>query len=149
MSLNNIPSQSTGYFNYTLNTTRCADNTLCPYANNQTCCDKGQGIVEIDYHNNEAMPSGSSDLLAALSTYYEAGVYLSIYDHDAGYHDFDSSFDHFTDDCCSYVADFFAKHSAPTIAFDRAQRRSKGRYWRWCGVKSLSGWSRALLPPPR
>ena len=57
------------YFDYEKNTTRCRDTspqTLCPNnfysASNNTCCDESQGIVEINYHNEEPMPKTSADL---------------------------------------------------------------------------------------
>ncbi|KAI4219087.1 MAG: hypothetical protein L6R36_007726 [Xanthoria steineri] len=66
------------YFDYEQNTTRCKDTspqTLCPNnfysASNNTCCDKSQGIVEINYHNEEAMPKTSADL----SSYYALAGY--------------------------------------------------------------------------
>ena len=57
------------YFDYDQNTTRCKDTSpprFCPNnfysASNNTCCDKSQGIVEINYHNEEPMPKTSADL---------------------------------------------------------------------------------------
>lgn len=58
-------------FNYTLNTTICSDGTICPFPNNQTCCNNGQGIHEINFHNDNILPNAAADL----STYYAAGVY--------------------------------------------------------------------------
>ena len=53
-------------FDYKLNTTLCSDETICPNnlfsSCNGTCCDKHQGIQEINYHNNAIIPDAASDL---------------------------------------------------------------------------------------
>ena len=66
------------YFDYSLNTTICGDSdkTICPGPNNQTCCDNHQGITEINYYNQDAIPTNSTNP-AALSSYYAAGDYIS------------------------------------------------------------------------
>ena len=71
-------ANSFAYFDYSLNTTICvgSDRTLCPGPNNQTCCDNHQGITEINYYNQDALPTVTTDL-AALSSYYAAGDYTS------------------------------------------------------------------------
>ena len=33
-------------FNYALNTTQCADGSLCPFKDNRNCCDTKQGITK-------------------------------------------------------------------------------------------------------
>ncbi|KAL8924730.1 MAG: hypothetical protein Q9172_002548 [Xanthocarpia lactea] len=58
-------------FDYDLNVTRCTDTrTLCPNNNfstsNETCCERNQGITEINYQNNEPLPAAKADL----SSYY-------------------------------------------------------------------------------
>ncbi|KAL8912852.1 MAG: hypothetical protein Q9171_002230 [Xanthocarpia ochracea] len=58
-------------FDYDLNVTRCTDTrTLCPNnnfsASNETCCERNQGITEINYQNNEPLPEAKADL----SSYY-------------------------------------------------------------------------------
>ncbi|KAL8858386.1 MAG: hypothetical protein Q9178_005067 [Gyalolechia marmorata] len=58
-------------FDYDLNVTRCTDTrTLCPNnnfsASNETCCERNQGITEINYQNNEPLPAAKADL----SSYY-------------------------------------------------------------------------------
>lgn len=65
------PSYDT--FNYALNTTQCPDGTLCPFASNQNCCDKNQGVKEVHYnYTSEAiMPTD----VAALTTFYAAAGY--------------------------------------------------------------------------
>ncbi|KAI4267208.1 MAG: hypothetical protein LQ337_008456 [Flavoplaca oasis] len=57
------------YFDYELNTTRCTNTnpqTLCPNNNfsssNETCCEAGQGILEINYQNSEPLPLAKGDL---------------------------------------------------------------------------------------
>ena len=53
-------------FDYRLNTTICDEGTVCPHhffsSSNQTCCDKYQGIHEINYHNNAFIPYAASNL---------------------------------------------------------------------------------------
>ncbi|KAL2041785.1 hypothetical protein N7G274_005569 [Stereocaulon virgatum] len=66
------------HFSYARNTTQCNDGTICPFPNNQTCCDNKQGITEITYHNLRALPSSPRNLAAALSTYYEGGAYSTV-----------------------------------------------------------------------
>lgn len=68
------------YFDYSLNTTICDDNdkTICPSPNNQSCCDNHQGITEINYYNQDAIPTNTTNL-AALSSYYAAGDYSSTF----------------------------------------------------------------------
>ena len=63
-------------FNYALNTTQCPDGTLCPFANNQDCCDTGQGVKEIhyDYPSSAVMPTAIIELA---SFYAAAGYYFS------------------------------------------------------------------------
>ncbi|KAI4163046.1 MAG: hypothetical protein LQ342_003364 [Letrouitia transgressa] len=55
------------HFSYALNITICSDATVCPkndYAtfDNTTCCDNNEGKVEINFHNNEPLPTAASDL---------------------------------------------------------------------------------------
>ncbi|KAL8891965.1 MAG: hypothetical protein Q9215_001076 [Flavoplaca cf. flavocitrina] len=57
------------YFDYELNTTRCTNTnpqTLCPNndfsTSNETCCEAGQGILEINYQNSEPLPTAKADL---------------------------------------------------------------------------------------
>ena len=57
------------YFDYELNTTRCTNTnpqTLCPNndfsTSNETCCEAGQGIIEINYQNSEPLPTAKADL---------------------------------------------------------------------------------------
>lgn len=68
------------YFDYSLNTTICddSDKTICPGPNNQSCCDNHQGITEINYYNQDAIPTNTTNL-AALSSYYAAGDYSSTF----------------------------------------------------------------------
>ena len=53
-------------FDYKLNATICKDGTVCPNnhfsSSNWTCCEKDQGIQEINYHNNAVLPSAAADL---------------------------------------------------------------------------------------
>lgn len=60
-------------FSYALNTTQCADGTLCPFAGNQDCCDAKQGITEIHYNytTGAAMPAD----ISRLSSFYSAAGY--------------------------------------------------------------------------
>ncbi|CAF9916537.1 hypothetical protein IMSHALPRED_003228 [Imshaugia aleurites] len=60
-------------FNYALNTTQCPNGTLCPFANNQNCCDKNRGIQEVHYNDTSSavMPTD----VAALTTFYAAAGY--------------------------------------------------------------------------
>lgn len=60
-------------FNYALNTTQCANGTLCPFADNGNCCNKSQGIKEVHYNYNSSavMPTD----VAQLSTFYAAAGY--------------------------------------------------------------------------
>ena len=60
-------------FNYALNTTQCADGSLCRFADNYNCCDKKQGIHEIhyNYRNSAVMPSDMFELTA----FYTAAGY--------------------------------------------------------------------------
>ncbi|KAI4231704.1 MAG: hypothetical protein LQ349_005439 [Xanthoria aureola] len=65
-------------FDYDLNTTRCINTspqTLCPHndfsTSNNTCCDKFQGIIEINYQNGEPLPTARADL----SSYYALAGY--------------------------------------------------------------------------
>ncbi|KAL8847167.1 MAG: hypothetical protein Q9198_011245, partial [Flavoplaca austrocitrina] len=66
------------YFDYDLNTTRCTNTnpqTLCPNndfsTSNETCCEAGQGILEINYQNSEPLPTAKADL----SSYYALAGY--------------------------------------------------------------------------
>ena len=60
-------------FSYALNTTQCADGTLCPFASNQYCCDARRGVTEIQYSyaTGAVMPA---DVLR-LSSFYSAAGY--------------------------------------------------------------------------
>ncbi|KAM0803628.1 hypothetical protein BDR22DRAFT_42108 [Usnea florida] len=60
-------------FNYQLNTTQCPDGTLCPFADNKTCCDAKKGIKEIhySYNNSAVMPKEEAQLTA----FYAAAGY--------------------------------------------------------------------------
>lgn len=60
-------------FSYALNTTQCADGTLCPFASNQDCCDAKRGVTEIQYNytTGAVMPA---DVLR-LSSFYSAAGY--------------------------------------------------------------------------
>ena len=58
-------------FDYTLNTTACADGTFCPNPNNQTCCFNHQGFTLTSYHYDAALPTAA----AALSTFYAENGY--------------------------------------------------------------------------
>ena len=53
-------------FNYALNTTQCADGSICPFKDNHSCCDTEQGIHEIHYNytNKAVMPSNIFELTA-------------------------------------------------------------------------------------
>ena len=57
-------------FNYALNTTQCADGSLCPFKDNHHCCDTEQGIHEIHYNytNKAVMPSNIFELTAFYAT---------------------------------------------------------------------------------
>ncbi|KAL9045195.1 MAG: hypothetical protein Q9214_001731, partial [Letrouitia sp. 1 TL-2023] len=64
-----VANTTTNYdhFSYALNITICSDATVCPkndYAtfDNTTCCDNNEGRVEINFHNNEPLPTEASDL---------------------------------------------------------------------------------------
>lgn len=59
------------HFKYSLNTTSCLDNTICPGPQNQSCCDAKNGKKEIDFGNNAIIPTQMKDL----SSYYEAAGY--------------------------------------------------------------------------
>ena len=58
-------------FDYTLNTTACADGTFCPNPNNQTCCFDHKGFTLTSYHYDAALPTTA----AALSTFYAENGY--------------------------------------------------------------------------
>ncbi|KAI4108349.1 MAG: hypothetical protein LQ339_002250 [Xanthoria mediterranea] len=67
--LNKVYDPDIGDFDYDLNTTRCRDTspqTLCPNnyssTSNNTCCDKSQGIIEINYQNIKPLPKARADL---------------------------------------------------------------------------------------
>ncbi|CAO1602566.1 hypothetical protein XANCAGTX0491_006174 [Xanthoria calcicola] len=56
-------------FDYDLNVTRCTNpnpQTLCPNnrfsRSNNTCCEENEGITEINYQNNEPLPTAKADL---------------------------------------------------------------------------------------
>lgn len=70
-NINNRPDIGHNFFDYTLNTTACADGTFCPWPNNQTCCFDHQGHSLISYHYDAAMPTTA----AALSTFYTENGY--------------------------------------------------------------------------
>ncbi|KAL9611351.1 MAG: hypothetical protein Q9167_004000 [Letrouitia subvulpina] len=60
-------TQNYDHFDYGLNTTICSDATVCPkndYAtfDNTTCCENNEGKVEINFHNNEPLPTAAADL---------------------------------------------------------------------------------------
>lgn len=59
------------HFKFSLNTTSCPDNTICPGPQNQSCCDAKKGKKEIDFDNNAIIPKEMKDL----SSYYEAAGY--------------------------------------------------------------------------
>lgn len=59
------------HFKYSLNTTSCPDNTICPGPQNQSCCDAQKGKKEIDFDNNAIIPKEMKDL----SSYYKAAGY--------------------------------------------------------------------------
>lgn len=59
------------HFKYSLNTTSCPDNTICPGPQNQSCCDAKKGKKEIDFGNNAIIPTAMKDL----SSYYKAAGY--------------------------------------------------------------------------
>lgn len=60
-------------FNYALNTTQCPNGTLCPFSNNQSCCNKNLGIKEVHYNytSSAVMPAELSEL----TTFYAAAGY--------------------------------------------------------------------------
>ncbi|KAI4256819.1 MAG: hypothetical protein L6R42_006010 [Xanthoria sp. 1 TBL-2021] len=65
-------------FDYDLNVTRCTNTnpqTLCPNnrfsKSNNTCCENNEGITEINYQNNERLPTAK----AGLSSYYALAGY--------------------------------------------------------------------------
>lgn len=60
-------------FSYALNTTQCADGTLCPFPSNQDCCDAKRGVTEIQYNytTGAVMPADVS----RLSSFYSAAGY--------------------------------------------------------------------------
>ena len=60
-----------GLFDFTLNTTACADGTFCLNPNNQTCCFNQQGNKLISYHYYAALPTAAT----ALSTFYAENGY--------------------------------------------------------------------------
>lgn len=60
------------HFNYTLNTTLCeADDLICPFPDNETCCNSGNGIVETSFSNTNPLPFQAADL----SAYYAVAGY--------------------------------------------------------------------------
>ncbi|KAK3166868.1 hypothetical protein OEA41_009993 [Lepraria neglecta] len=59
------------------NTTKCGGNTFCSGAGSQTYCGKGEGRVQIIFHNNKALPSSGAQNTAAMSTYYHFAEYSS------------------------------------------------------------------------
>ena len=61
------------HFDYKLNTTTCPDQTICP-SDDPMCCSQHRGKIEIEFHNNAAIPSAKS----ALVSYYSAASYTSI-----------------------------------------------------------------------
>ncbi|KAL8766689.1 MAG: hypothetical protein Q9209_006619 [Squamulea sp. 1 TL-2023] len=63
--------QNLDHFDYDLNVTRCSETrTYCPNNNfsfsNSTCCDRNQGVPEINYQNAEVIPTAKAEL----SSYY-------------------------------------------------------------------------------
>ncbi|CAL8578007.1 hypothetical protein XPA_003809 [Xanthoria parietina] len=65
-------------FDYDRNITRCTNTnpqTLCPNnrfsRSNNTCCEENEGITEINYQNNEPLPTAKADL----SSYYALAGY--------------------------------------------------------------------------
>ena len=58
-------------FDYDLNTTFCNDQTVCPFPNNTECCNKGQGIKEIRFNDQNLIPTKAADL----SAYYASAGY--------------------------------------------------------------------------
>ena len=60
-------------FSNGLNTTQCADGTLCPFASNQDCCDAKRGVTEIQYNytTGAVMPAD----VWRLSSFYSAAGY--------------------------------------------------------------------------
>ena len=67
----NHPDIGNNAFDYTLNTTNCADGTFCPNPNNQTCCFNHQGYEVISYRYHASLPTAA----AALSTFYAENGY--------------------------------------------------------------------------
>lgn len=59
------------HFKYSLNTTSCPDNTICPGPQNQSCCDAQKGKKEVDFDNNAMIPKDMKDL----TSYYQAAGY--------------------------------------------------------------------------
>lgn len=55
------------HFSYKLNVTICQDGTICPFPNNQTCCNAGGGKPDINFHNAAFLPTAVNDLVS----YYE------------------------------------------------------------------------------
>ena len=53
----------------------CSDGTICPFPKNQTCSDKHQGITEINYHNDNPLPSHEANLAIHYSA---AGYSISV-----------------------------------------------------------------------
>lgn len=68
-------------FDYDLNVTRCTNTnpqTLCPNnrfsKSNNTCCENNEGITEINYQNNERLPTAK----AGLSCVYSIEIFLVV-----------------------------------------------------------------------
>lgn len=61
------------HFDYSLNTTTCPDQTICP-SDDPRCCSQNRGKIEIQFHYNAAIPSARSDLFS----YYSAASYTTI-----------------------------------------------------------------------
>ena len=70
-NVNNRPDIGHNFFDYTLNTTACADGTFCPWPNNQTCCFDNQGHGLTSYHYDAPMPTTA----AGLSSFYAENGY--------------------------------------------------------------------------